>query len=256
MRLIAAIVITSVLCVGCASTGPSSQATRRTDSIEGYLAYLKANPRGPYATEFKQRMQTLASQRLANVHQINLTLEPRSKDSGSINLIAIRQAFEDALKQEGYDTSQTASADVKLVVSASREAAIQGTSDSYWHPCAITCVRIAFEFPDCGRLFTQRYYIYGTDMKTVFKFSDINVKPLPASKPTFISLTSGGAWGGVGVEFTEPNSGQGVVTSKKALSEYYNWDQLSTTESVLSELRRELEIDSPMKLSDKTEWAP
>ncbi|MBN2269874.1 MAG: hypothetical protein JXN61_04625 [Sedimentisphaerales bacterium] len=264
MRQIAAIVITSVVCVGCASTSPSSQATgptedsswqaiRQTDSIEGYLTYLKANPRGPYATESKRRMQTLASQRLANVHQISLTLEPGSKDSGSIDLIAIRQAVEDALKQGGYDTSQTASADAKLVVSTSREGAIQGTSASYWHPFAITRVRIAFEFPDCGRLFTKRYYIESAaDMKTVFKFSDINVKPIDASKPTFISLTHGGAWG-AGVEFTAPNSGQGVVTSEKALSEY-NWDQLSTTESVLSELRRELEIDSPMKLSDKTEW--
>ena len=158
------------------------------------------------------------------------------------------------MRQGGYDTSQTVSADVKLVVSVSRERAFQGTSVSYWHPFTITRVRIAFEFPDCGRLFTQRYYVESPeDMKTVFKFSDINVKPLDASKPTFISPTDGSAWG-VGVEFTAPNSGPGVVTSKKALSEY-NWDQLSTRESILSELRRELETDPPMKISDRTEWA-
>ena len=235
------IVAVAVLIAGCVST----ESSRQQDS--------KANPANPNAAETKQSIQTITSQRLASIRQVSVKVQPEGQTCSGLDMKNVQKTVEHRLLVMGYSVSDESIAEATFVLSCRQERVFGGTSDSFWHPMLLTWISLALELSNSGRLLTQEYAIDSMmDTTTTFKFSDIRVVPIDVLRPTYIDPVGGGAWG-AGVQFTS-GGGAGAIASTKALQDY-KWDQLVNPDAILSDLDRQLQEKSPMKISDSTKWA-
>ncbi|MCX6353454.1 MAG: hypothetical protein NTZ78_00955 [Candidatus Aureabacteria bacterium] len=241
-----------VAMAGCVSIGPSWQATRQKNTIEGYLAFNKACPDSPHLDESKREIKALTSGYLSSIKDVTVVLDSTKSAPSGCDINAVLTTVTTALNRKGYRTTSPATPN-RLVVSISQECVFSGTSHSYWHPTIATEVQLAFEHPQYGRLFTQTYRVSASDRKRTVKFSDIGVIPIDASEPTYINPEKGTARG-KGVEMTMGTRDADATTSAKEIREY-PWSSLISQKTLLADLEQQFEHEPPLGLRDSTEWA-
>ena len=234
---------------GCAS---GWETARKTNSIEGYLAFNKQNPSSPNVEDSRREIRALLAQYLKGVRTLSLAPDPGKPRPTCCELQPIESLIRAALAERGYDASAPSREPNQLVFSVSQEKIFFGTSRSYWHPALMTSIQITLQHSTYGPLFVQNYSVLAESESRTVKLSDIRVVPLDPSQRTFINPKSGGAWG-FGVEFVLPDKGPNATTTEKELQEAY-WARLFSLERFLVDFQRQIKERGPLDTGESTKW--
>lgn len=264
--LCAAVALLAAL-AGCATRAPEPAPAPKADAapapppppkpcetVEACIQVLRDKPDSPEAATSRERLQKLMPAELSDVSEVGLVIDKASSDAAGLKVLdaGIQKVVSAALERQGY---KVASGDpkYKVVVSATQERWLSGTSASYWRYCSIVKLRIVLTKASFGPLFSNRFSGSPSVSKDVRKFPSLTSIPADNTRSTFLNPESGVTSGG-DVQAVPGSKEQAAKDADASAFGKYNWVGLVDSRSDVEGIRRAIDLSSPLAIVGSTQW--